>query len=74
MPSVTRSSLNTPGLEAADGDMLLQAISWYADKNVDFIDAFSAVWLLAHGVTVVSTFDLKHYSRFEGIRIQAPGR
>ena len=66
--------LNTPGLEAADGDMLLQAISWYADKNVDFIDAFNAVWLLAHGVTVVSTFDHKHFSRFEGIRIQVPGR
>jgi predicted nucleic-acid-binding protein len=65
--------LATPGLEVADGDLLLQAISWYADENVDFIDAFNAAWLLAGGLTVAYTFDHKHFSRFEGVTVQVPG-
>lgn len=65
--------LNTPGLEAAEGDLLLQAISWYADKNIDFIDAVNAAWLMAQGLTVVYTFDQKHFSRLEGIQVQVPG-
>lgn len=65
--------LNTPGLEVAEGDLLLQAIFWYADKNVDFIDAFNAAWLLAQGLTTACTFDCKHFSRIEGIGVQVPG-
>jgi predicted nucleic-acid-binding protein len=65
--------LNTPGLEVEEGDLLLQAISWYADKNIDFVDAFNAAWLLARGLRVACTFDQKHFSRFEGIRVQVPG-
>ncbi len=65
--------LNTPGLEVAEGDLLLQAIFWYADRNIDFVDAFSAAWLLAQGLTAACTFDRKHFSRIEGIRVQVPG-
>ena len=65
--------LNTPGLEAAEGDLLLQAIFWYADKNIDFIDAFNAAWLLTQGLTSTYTFDRKHFSRIGGIRVQVPG-
>jgi uncharacterized protein len=64
--------LNTPGLRAAEGDVVLQAISWYADKNVDFADAFNAAWLLAQGLTTAYTFDYKHFSRLEGITVQVP--
>jgi predicted nucleic-acid-binding protein len=65
--------LNTPGLEAAEGDLLLQAIFWYADKNMDFFDAFNAAWMLAQGLTTTYTFDRKHLSLFEGIEVQVPG-
>jgi uncharacterized protein len=65
--------LNTPGLEVAEGDQVLQAISWYADKNTDFIDAFDAAGLLAQELTAVYTFDQKHFSRFEGISVRVPG-
>ena len=65
--------LNTPGLEAADGDLLLQAISWYADKSVDFVDAFNAAWLLAHGLETSYTFDYEHFSRIEGVTVRVPG-
>ncbi len=63
---------NTPGLEVAEGDLLLQAIFWYAEKNIDFIDAFNAAWLLSQGLTAIYTFDRKHFSRVEGIAALSP--
>src|SRR3990170_3555167 len=38
--------LNTPRLEVADGDLVIQAVLWYVEKSVDFIDAFNATWML----------------------------
>ncbi len=35
--------LNTDGLDVIDADLILQAIVLYADKNVDFIDAFNCI-------------------------------
>ena len=64
---------NTPGIEAAEGDLLLQAIFWYAEKNVNFIDAFNVAWLLSQGLTTTYTFDRKHFSRIEGVTVQVPG-
>ena len=65
--------LNTPGIEAAEGDLLLQAIFWYAGKNIDFVDAFNAAWMFAEGLETSYTFDRKHFSRIEGIKVQTPG-
>jgi predicted nucleic-acid-binding protein len=65
--------LNTPGLEVADGDLVLQAIIWYAEKQVDFIDAYNAAWLLAQEIKAAYTFDRKHFSRFDGIAAKRPG-
>ena len=57
----------------AESEILLQAIMWYADKNVDFIDAYNAAWMSKHGIDTISTFDRKHFARFEGINILIPG-
>ena len=65
--------LNTPGLEAVEGDLLLEAIFWYADKNIDFIDAYNAAWMFAEGLETTYTFDRTHFSRIEEIRVQVPG-
>lgn len=65
--------LNTPGLEIAESGLLLQAALWYAEKNVDFIDAYNAAWMVSHDIAAVSTFDKKHYARFEGIKVSTPG-
>ena len=65
--------LNTPGLEAKEGVLLLEAIFWYADKNIDFVDAYNAAWMFAVGLVTTYTFDRKHFSRIEGIRVQVPG-
>jgi predicted nucleic-acid-binding protein len=65
--------LNTPGLDVVDGKLVLQAILWYAEKNVDFIDAFNAAWMLSLGIQVACTFDKKHFTRFEGLMVKVPG-
>lgn len=65
--------LNTPGLEIDEGDLILQAILWHVEKSVDFIDAYNAAWMLAHGVRSISTFDRRHFARFEGIEVSVPG-
>ena len=64
--------LNTPGLEIESADILLQAAVWYADKNVDFIDAFNAAWMLKQDVVKALTFDQKHFKRFEDINAHLP--
>jgi predicted nucleic-acid-binding protein len=65
--------LNTPGLEVADNENILRAIYWYLDKNVDFIDAFNASWMLSQGVTSVCSFDQKHFARFPELKSIIPG-
>ncbi|NLT72693.1 MAG: type II toxin-antitoxin system VapC family toxin [Chloroflexi bacterium] len=67
------ATLNTPGLEVEEGDLLLQAISWYADKNIDFVDAANASWIIARELPFAYTFDAKHFSRLEGISVRVPG-
>jgi predicted nucleic-acid-binding protein len=65
--------LNTTGLEIENGDLVFQAISWYAEKTLDFIDAYNAAWLLAYDLKAVYTFDRKHFSRLEDITVKVPG-
>lgn len=65
--------LNTSGLDIAGGDQILQAMIWYVDQNVDFIDAYNAAWLMDQEMVVVYTFDRKHFSRLPGITVRVPG-
>ena len=64
--------LNTDGLEVIDSDLILQAIVHYADKNVDFIDAFNVAWMVKNDVDKVYTFDQKHFNRFEKLVAEVP--
>jgi uncharacterized protein len=64
--------LNTPGLKVADSDLVSQAAVWFADKNVDFIDAYNAAWMSRECVATVCTFDQKHFERFNGIKVLTP--
>lgn len=65
--------LNTPGLQVVDGDLVLQAVTWFDEKNIDFVDAFNAAWLLAQEMDVAYTFDHAHFSRIEGVTVRVPG-
>ncbi len=59
--------LNTKGLEVIDGDLVLKAIFWYGEKNVDFLDAFHIAWMLKNNLNKVYTFEQAHFQRFGGI-------
>lgn len=65
--------LNTPGLEVVDHELILQAMLWYSEKNVDFIDAYNAAWMLDKSIGTVCSFDRKHFARFEGLTTKVPG-
>lgn len=64
--------INTPGLEVVDSDLILQAITWYKEKNIDFLDGYNGAWLLSQGMKTIHTFDKKHFSRLEGISVKIP--
>lgn len=64
--------LNTPGIEVIDGDLVLQALEGYVEKNVDFIDAHNVEWMLSRGITEAYTFDRKHFKHFEYITVLVP--
>jgi predicted nucleic-acid-binding protein len=64
--------LNTAGLTVIEGDLVLQAITGYVEKNVDFIDAYNAAWMLSRGITEAYTFNRKHFKRFDGISVHIP--
>jgi predicted nucleic-acid-binding protein len=66
--------LNTPGLEVAEGELVLQAITWYVKQNVDFVDAYSAAWALDQEINEIYTFDRKHFSRLPGLSVRIPGQ
>lgn len=65
--------LNTPGLSVADGELILQAMISYTEKNVDFIDAYNAAWMRSLGLKIACTFDRKHFSRLEEVTVMIPG-
>ena len=64
--------LNTPGLDIEAHDQVLQAAIWYAEKNVDFIDACIAAQLFDNGPDDIYTFNRKHFGRFPHLRVQEP--
>lgn len=64
--------LNTPGIEVVDANLVALAVKWYSEKNVDFIDAYNAAWMELHGLQLACTFDNKHFSRFENLRVKLP--
>jgi uncharacterized protein len=61
--------LNTRGLEVEHHELVLQAIVWYEEKNIDYADAYNAAWLFARGMSCVFTFDRRHFARIEGLEL-----
>lgn len=67
-----RAILDTPGIEITDTAIVSLAADWYAEKNVDFIDAYNAAWMQLHGLQFACTFDNKHFSRFDSLTVVPP--
>lgn len=64
--------LNTPGLEVETADLIIQAVVWFEEKNVDFIDAYNVAWMMEHELVELWSFDKKHLKRFEQISLNSP--
>lgn len=64
--------LNTDGLEVESAGLILQAALAFAEKNVDFIDAYTAAWCSENLVPVVCTFDQNHFKRLMGVSAKLP--
>lgn len=69
---VVREFLLQDGIEAEDKDVLLQAISIYESKNVDFADALVVAQMQKRGVAEIFSFD-EHFDRLLTVRRRAPG-
>jgi predicted nucleic acid-binding protein len=65
--------LGTQGVEVSEAEVILQATLWYQEKNVDFIDAFNAAWMLERDIDRVCSFDRKHFNRLEEVEVVVPG-
>jgi len=64
--------LGTTGLEISESNLILKAVIWYADRNVDFIDAYNAAWMEQKGIEKIYTFDQKHFARFDDVEVMKP--
>lgn len=66
--------LNTPGLNVEDEGLAAKAVILYAEKRIDFIDAYNFCWMKDRKILDAYTFDRRHYSRLEGIEVHVPGK
>jgi len=59
------------GLEVESLDFLIEALTLYQEKNLDFADAFLAVTALRKGTPTIYSFD-RHFNRVDGINVLRP--
>ena len=58
--------IESDGLFVEDKDVVKKALHYYAEKNVDYIDAYIAAHASIKGPATIYTLDKKHFSRLEG--------
>ena len=64
--------LNTPGIEVENESLIGQAVDLYAERNIDFVDAYNAYWMQMTHLNTVYTFDVRHFSRVPFIQTRRP--
>jgi len=65
--------LSCEGLEVESLDLLLEALNFYCEKNLDFADAILAITALRKGIPNIYSFD-QHFNRINGIIRMEPGK
>jgi predicted nucleic-acid-binding protein len=58
--------LNTPNLICPRKELILNALTMYSEKNIDYIDAVNALILKERGIEELYSYD-KHFDRIEGL-------
>lgn len=64
--------LQSEGLEVSHSDLLGRALIGYRDLNVDFIDAYNAVWSQKYSLKKFVSYDRKHMKRFDFLEVSEP--
>ena len=64
--------LNTPNLEIPERQRILKALMLYAEKNIDFADAYNAHFAKDQGVSSIFTYDKRHFDRIEWMKRAEP--
>ena len=58
--------LNTPNLICPRKDLILNALTIYGEKKIDYIDAYNALILKDKGIKELYSYD-KHYDRMDSL-------
>jgi len=58
--------LNTPNLICQNKDIILHALTLYLEKDIDYIDAYHAVFLKKNNIETLYSYD-KHFDKIEGL-------
>ena len=64
--------LNTPNLEVPENQRIMKALSLYVEENIDFIDAYNAIFVKEHGISNILTYDKKHFDRLSWLKRAEP--
>jgi predicted nucleic acid-binding protein len=64
--------LNTPNLDVPEKQRILRALAVYGEQNIDFIDAYNAYFAKENGITVILTYDKKHFGRIDWLQRREP--
>jgi predicted nucleic-acid-binding protein len=67
-----RAILATPGLETINGSLVEQALVYYENRNIDFIDGYIVALMEKRGLTGLYSFDRKHIALIPGIERKEP--
>ena len=65
--------LNTRNLHCPNREIIISALSIYAEKNIDFVDAFNAFMLKRDEINEIYSYD-KHFDRIDWINRIEPGK
>jgi predicted nucleic acid-binding protein len=63
--------LNTPNLKCQNRELILRALILYTEKNIDYVDAYNAVFLKSQDLDTIYSYD-KQYDRIDGVKRLEP--
>ena len=60
-------------IRAADlATQLMSALDLYVTQNIDYTDAYIGSWMKANHISVIYTFNRKHFRRIDGLDVRVP--
>ena len=71
MTTIPFRAYRTRSSESFHKDLIIEALTLYCQKNIDYIDAYNALVLKEKGVEEVFSYD-KHYDRIDWLTRSEP--